>query len=315
MASNVDLGEVQAVDLHDLKGIGEASDTAVRDAFNNYGVDHPEVFGQQPADGDHRARVAPDDVARAHPPRCQRALDRLGDLLRRHAAFAGAAQHPVDRLGDVAVLLAQLVGHLEVLGFGASLVPDRRRDRAGLDERDLHARRAQLDAQRVADRLYRVLGGGVGSGERHRDAAADGRDEDDPSASGAQRGQHRLRDGDLADDVDVELAANVVDGNQLERTADADPGVVDERVESTRAGAASRGQQRGGVCDLPRVGHVEGDRLDACAATLGRFGGEPAPGRIVAHAREHRPACAREPQRGRLSDPGGGARDEGRRHR
>lgn len=33
--------------LVDLKGIGEASDTAVRDAFSNYGVEHPEVFGDR----------------------------------------------------------------------------------------------------------------------------------------------------------------------------------------------------------------------------------------------------------------------------
>ena len=91
----------------------------------------------------------------------------------------------------------------------------------------------QLDAQRVADRLDRVLGGGIGSGERHRHSPADGGDEHDPPARGAQGGQQRLRDGDLAEHVDVELLAQVVRMDQLERAAVADAGVVDERVEAT----------------------------------------------------------------------------------
>ncbi len=69
----------------------------------------------------------------------------------------------------------------------------------GLDQRDLHAGAVQLDAQRVADRLDRVLGGGVGRREGHRDAPADRGDEHDPAARAPQRRQHRLGDGDLAE--------------------------------------------------------------------------------------------------------------------
>ena len=56
-------------------------------------------------------------------------------------------------------------GICSALGLAAALVPDRRRDRARLDQRDLDAGAVQLDAQRVADRLDRVLGGRVGAGE------------------------------------------------------------------------------------------------------------------------------------------------------
>lgn len=35
--------------LRDFKGIGEAADTAVVDAFSEYGAQHPEVFGEKPA--------------------------------------------------------------------------------------------------------------------------------------------------------------------------------------------------------------------------------------------------------------------------
>jgi hypothetical protein len=39
--------------LSSIRGIGEASDAAVRDAFSQYGVEHPEVFGAaQEADGE-----------------------------------------------------------------------------------------------------------------------------------------------------------------------------------------------------------------------------------------------------------------------
>ena len=46
-----------------------------------------------------------------------------------------------------------------------------------------------------------------------------------------KRGQERLHDGDLADDVHLELAAELVERDELERSRDRDAGVVDEAVE------------------------------------------------------------------------------------
>lgn len=33
--------------LRDIKGVGEALDTEFKDAFSDYGAEHPEVFGEQ----------------------------------------------------------------------------------------------------------------------------------------------------------------------------------------------------------------------------------------------------------------------------
>ena len=57
-------------------------------------------------------------------------------------------------------------------------------------------------------------------------------DEDDSRPlGGAQRRQHRTGEGELADDVDLELLAQLVAGEQLERPREAETGVVDDSVE------------------------------------------------------------------------------------
>ena len=158
-----------------------------------------------------------------------------------------------------------------------------------------------------------VLGRAVGRGEGHRDAPADGGEEDDAPVRGAQRGQQRLRDGDLPEHVDVELRAQVVGVNQLKRAAVADAGVVDERVEAPgrrrhrHRPVAQLGDAPGRFLDLLEVGDVENQRQHAPG---GRFAGEPRAGLVVAHAGEHRPAGFRQAQRGRLADSGGGSGDE-----
>ncbi len=50
--------------LCDIKGIGEASDTAIRDAFSTYGVEHSEIFGEAPlaeGEGDAEPEDEEDD--------------------------------------------------------------------------------------------------------------------------------------------------------------------------------------------------------------------------------------------------------------
>ena len=117
---------------------------------------------------EHHARVAADEVAGAHPPRAERALDRLGHLLRAARPRLGRCPRaPCPSPRAPARTAAASSGGISTRSASrAALVPDRRRHRARLDQRDLHARAVQLDAQRVADRLDRVLGGRVGSGER-----------------------------------------------------------------------------------------------------------------------------------------------------
>ena len=49
---------------------------------------------------------------------------------------------------------------------------------------------------------------------------------------GAERREHRLRDSDLADYVDLELAPEVIDGQRLDYAANRDAGIVDEHIEA-----------------------------------------------------------------------------------
>src|SRR5919109_57255 len=88
--------------------------------------------------------------------------------------------------------------------------PDRRLDRPGLDDRDVDAERAQLDAQGIGDGLERVLRRGIGGEERQRAAAGDRAHEDDPAARSSQRRQARLGDGDLPYDVHLELVTQLL---------------------------------------------------------------------------------------------------------
>ena len=93
--------------------------------------------------------------------------------------------------------------------------------------------RAELDAERVGDRLERVLRRCVRAEERKRAPAADRAHEDDAPARAAQRREERLRDRDLPDDVHLELVPELVERDELERRGDRDPRVVDEAVEGS----------------------------------------------------------------------------------
>ena len=255
----------------------EPRDDAVEDAV-----------GQQPPDHQHHPRVAADQRrarASARPSAPSRSS--------RRPPRAGCRGSPVSSstlsifAGIVAVLRAPArAGSCSSLGLAAALVPDRRRDRPRLDQRDLDARAVQLDAQRVADGLDRVLGGRVGAVEAHRDSAADRGDEDDPPTGAPQRRQQRARDRDLPEEVDVELAAPLLVGEHLQRPADADPGVVDERVEPAGRRRGARRLGRGG--DLRR----RRSRRAAAARSARRTPRRRAARRprSRAHAGEHRPA-------------------------
>jgi hypothetical protein len=116
-----------------------------------------------------------------------------------------------------------------------------------------------------------------------------------------------LSDGDLADEVDLELLAEVVDREQLERSSDRGPGVVDEAGEPRCAaiGLDALGRRR----DRIRIGDVEDDRLEA----VGGDGRERRAILVAANRRENAVAASVEAQRRRPADPGRGAGDEERR--
>ena len=69
----------------------------------------------------------------------------------------------------------------------------------------------ELDAQRVRHRLERVLRHRVRAEEGQRAAAGDGADDDDAAARVTHRRQERLRHGQLADDVHLQLVAQLLE--------------------------------------------------------------------------------------------------------
>ena len=163
-----------------------------------------------------------------------------------------------------------------------ALRPDRRLHARRLDDRDPDAPRRELDAKHVRERLERVLRRRVRTEERQRAATSDRAHEDDATARSPKRGKNRLEDCDLPDDVHLELVAQLVERDELERRRDRDAGVVHEPVELV----ADRFRCR---TDLRRVGHVELDGLDAVLAKQGCSG------------------LASERRRGRASPPAPGA--------
>ena len=146
---------------------------------------------------------------------------------------------------------------VEVAG---ALLPDLGRDRAGFEQRDFDAPRPQLAAQRVAERLHRVLRYRIGPERRCGEEPCDRAGGQDAAASPAQQRQERLRHGDLADHVHLELAPEVVDRQALERATHRDARVIEEAPE-TGVPDGRRDAGDGGA-DLFRVRHVEFERLE-----------------------------------------------------
>lgn len=132
-------------------------------------------------------------------------------------------------------------------------------------------------------------------------APADRADVHDPPAARAQRFEQGLGDGEQPEDVDLVLAADLVERDAFQRPGHGDAGVVDQTGERRAADALG---ERG---DLRRVGHVDDRRLDPGVGHVQRGAVLLAP-----DAREHREAAARQAQRGRAPDAGRRAGDDDR---
>ena len=114
-----------------------------------------------------------------------------------------------------------------------------------------------------------------------------------------QRGQKRLHHGDLADDVHLELAAELVERDELERRRDRDPGVVDEAV----AAPAPTATAAAAICSVSVTSSWSGSTPRA-AQRIRVLGG--------AHAAVDPPTGAAQTKRARLPDPRRGSGDEDR---
>ena len=118
----------------------------------------------------------------------------------------------------------------------------------------------------------------VGAGELRCEDPADRTDEQDAPSGLAQQGQHGLGGGDLSDHVDLELAAQVVQRQHLQRPGKADARVVDQSVQPA-AGEVARDLVDGRV-DRGGQRYVEDDDAKA----------PDAPARVAVSATSSTPA-------------------------
>lgn len=113
------------------------------------------------------ASVSSDDVAGSRPTVGQCVVDCLHHLLDRGGALValGCGGHEsVDRVTvETALLVTQPFSN--PVARSAALLAHWSFDRSWLDDRNLDSERAHLPAQRISDRLDRVLRGGIGRKE------------------------------------------------------------------------------------------------------------------------------------------------------
>ena len=117
---------------------------------------------------------------------------------------------------------------------------------------------AQLLAEDVADGLERELRGVVGAEHLDRHQTADRADEDDPARGRRGSRDHRLGDGDVGGQVDLDLASEFLDRQRLERPRNGDPGVVDEAVEASPLGLLAMRWAAAAICSALVMSSISG---------------------------------------------------------
>ena len=161
---------------------------------------------------------------------------------------------------------------------------------------------------RFAERLERELRRGVGRDTRCREAATDRADVDDPAPPGPEERDRGLGERDGAEQVDVEHEAPVRLAHVLDRAADPDARIADERLQTSVADG--RGDVSDDATRVVAVRDVEDHRTDVAAVARR----QPLAVLVAAHACEDGPTVISEAGRARLADPGGGASDQSGPH-
>lgn len=173
----------------------------------------------------------------------------------------------------------------------------------------------QLTPQALRQPFDGVLGGAVRRRQRIAVLAGDRADHHDPPLRPLQRwvrAEQRpegLRRDDRADDVDVHLAAEIVDRQFQDRPRDRNAGIVDEprqRVASQRLANLARSGEHGGL-----VGNFEQERREVRAELTP----EPVGVGLLADAAEDAVAAPDQKFRTGPADAGGRAGDDDRSHR
>ncbi len=131
-------------------------------------------------------------------------------------------------------------------------------DEARLDEHDVNAPRRKLHAHHIAQGFDGVLRNRNRAAKRQRESPGDGADVDDAPLRCANEWQERLRDRELSRHVDVELRAELIDRQKLERPEKPDARIIHEPSEPGFTDDAFDGAHCLG--DHLRVGDVEKER-------------------------------------------------------
>ncbi len=177
------------------------------------------------------------------------------------------------------------------------------RARVGVARASLACTVALLHAQGVGQPLEGELRCAVDPHHRRRDQAAHRGEEDHAAPRRPEPRQHDLAHRRLADDVDLELPAQLRRRHRLDRAADDDPGAIDDRIELLR-------QLRIQPGDVILVGHIQDDRVEPSGAGSRQRLGVL----FLTDARGDIPADGRQPQRCRPADAATRSRDQHTRH-
>ncbi len=181
-------------------------------------------------------------------------------------------------------------------------------ERARLHHGDLDAERRHLLRQGIREALHGVFGGRVIARAREAAEARHRGDVDDVAAPlPAHHGQHGARHGEEAEDVGLELGADLLRHALLDGGQVAVAGVVHQHVDA--AERPHRGLHAG--LDLVVVDHVERQRERAVLAALR----EILDARLVARRDDGPPAAVEHQLRQFAAEAGGAAGDEPHRGR
>ena len=157
-------------------------------------------------------------------------LDHLGDAAGEDVGFEAAVFLFLDdgqRVAEDGAIVGVVEGGLAV----AAAAGEARGEVARFDHGDLDAEAANLGAEGLGETLDSELGGGIEALIRETHDAADGAEVDDFAVAGLPHiGQHGLAEVDATHEVGTHLEVYLFGGGELEGTADAHTGIVDEDI-------------------------------------------------------------------------------------
>ena len=261
------------------------------------------------------ASVAPDQIAGARTARGERPLDRRGDLLGRDAARSVSCEHLRERRRHVSVLALQLRRDLHRLAAARGPCP--RSASSPIPARPARPGRASCAARRAARRRAPRSHAWTRRREPLKGTATRPPIEETntirPRAARSAGSSARVT-ATCPNTLTSNCIAQVLGGEQLQRAADTDAGVVDERVEApARATAPGREvcstSARSAAAICARRSRRASAERPARRPRLASASLVPRPRR----ARRRAPSSRRgQAQRGGAADAGRGAGDRAR---